>query len=137
MSLATVCAEIAAVVAGAGSGIAVSHNEPPEVVGRYPTSWVNPTGGRVVRAGDAMWLHQIELIVYVAARASNLPVEFAQVAPLVTSVERTIWDAYAANQFSVGIDKCLVASYSIGIRDFGGKPQHTVTFVIDVKEHTL
>lgn len=137
MSLASVCAEIAHVVADPASGIVDAHNEPPEMLGKYPASWVNPTGGRLDwRVGDKAWLHAIELIVYVTPRVANLPVEFARVAPLVNSVEQVISNAYLANEFSPGIDRCVVASYSIGIRDFGGKPQHCVTFTLDVKEHT-
>lgn len=138
MSLETVCAEIAAVAARPESGIAKAHNEPPETLGVYPTSWVNPVSGAITRGSeDAMWLHRIELIVYAAARASNLPVEFAKVAPLVTSVEAAFWRAFAQNELSAAIDHCLVTAYSIGIRDFGGKPQHAVTFTLDVKEHMV
>lgn len=138
MSLETVCAEIARVAARPESGIREAHNEPPERLGTYPTSWVNPVGGRVT-AGDedeALWIHQIELIVYVRPRVANLPVEFADVAPLVNSVERAIRRAWIGNQMAAGIDRCVVASYAIGLRGFAGKDQHCVTFTLDVKEHT-
>lgn len=138
MSLQSVCAELAAVLADPDSGIALSRNEPPEVLGQFPTSWVNPVGGTVARtSGDAMWLHQIEIIVYVAPRATNLANEFARIAPLVNSVEATVWTAYAdGNAFGQSVSRCVVTGYQVGIRDFAGKPYHAITFTVDVKEHT-
>lgn len=141
MSLVSVCAEIARVVGdpALASGVKTSLNSPPDVIGQgqYPLSWVNPVGGRVTPGDEdeALWVHQVELIVYVRPRVANLPVEFADVAPLVNSVERAIRRAWVLNQFAPGIDRCVVASYSIGLRDFGGG-QHSVTFTLDVKEHS-
>lgn len=138
MSLQSLCAELAEVVGRPESGIAVSRNEPPETIGSFPTSWVNPVSGTVARqSGDAMWIHQLELIVYVGPRVANLPTEFARVSPLVTSVERTIWEAYqAGDAFSPSVSRCVVSGYRIGLRQFGGKDYHSITFQIDAKEHT-
>lgn len=138
MSLQTVCAEIAEVLGRPGSGITVSRNEPPETLGAFPASWVNPVAGTVARqSGDAMWIHQIEVIVYVAPRVANLPAEFARISPLITSVERAIWDAYESGEaFSQTVSRCVVNGYRIGLRPFGGKDYHSITFSLDVKEHT-
>jgi len=138
VSLQTVCAELAEVIARPESGIVAAFNQPPEVLGSFPAAWVNPVSGTVARqSGDAMWLHRIELVVYVTPRVTNLPAEFARIAPLVSSVERAVWDAYeSGDAFGQGVSRAVVASYQIGLRDFGGKPYHSITFVVDVKEHT-
>lgn len=138
MSLAIVCAQIAAVAGRPESGIAAAHNAPPESLGRrFPVSWVNPVGGDVERISDeAMWLHRVELIVYVTPREDELPVEFAYMAPLVNSVEATFWAAFLNNDYPPEIDHIVVNRYSLGIREFAGDPYHTITFSLDVKEHT-
>lgn len=137
MSLASVCAEIATIAARPGSGIKQMLPGPPINIGTFPSAWVNPVSGQVTRtSGDAMWVHQIDLIVYVAPMVFNLPAEFALIAPLVNSVESTFWAAYDNNELSPNVSRCVVASYRFGIMDVGGKPQHSVTFTLDVKEHT-
>lgn len=138
MSLQTISAAIATIAGRDESGIAVAHNAPPETLGdRFPVSWVNPVGGHVTRASeDAMWEHRVELIVYVTPRLKDLPGEFARIAPLIYSVEATFWAAFEGDDFPAAIDHCVVTDYSIGIRDFAGRPMHSVTFTLDVKEHT-
>lgn len=138
MSLQSLCAELAEVVGRPGSGIAVSRNEPPETIGTFPTSWVNPVSGEVRRtSGDAMWIHSLELIVYVGPRVANLPAEFSRIAPLVSSVERAVWEAYqAGDAFGPSVSRCVVVGYRIGLRQFAGKEFHSITFQIDAKEHT-
>lgn len=138
MSLQSCVAEIADVLrAHPESGLAEVHAGPPERLGTYPCAWVNHRRGDVNRAAsDAMWTHEIDLVVYVAPRVANLPAEYALVAPLVSSIERVIWLAYLGTEFSGSLSACLVQSYEIGLVPFAGKDQHAITFRLWVKEHT-
>jgi len=137
VSLASVCAEIVDVLSDPASGIAQMLPGPPINVGTFPAAWVNPVRGTVTpQSGDHLWLHQIELIVYVTPLVFNIPAEFARVAPLVNSIEQTIWAAYEQNVFSPNVSRCVVSAYAFGIRDLQGKPVHSLSITLDVKEHT-
>lgn len=138
MSLELVCAELAAVMARPSSGIADAHNAPPEKLVAWPTSWINPASGTVARFSDqAEWDHRIELIVYVTPRIDASPVEFALVAPLISSVEKTLWEVYRdGGGFSGSVRKALVVAYKVEPRNFASDPQITVVFTVDVEEVT-
>lgn len=136
MSLVDVCSEIARVAALPGSGIAVAHNEPPEVLGtKFPVSYVDPMEGSfVLSIGESQRNDSVSLIVFVAPRDKNLPVEFARMAPIVDKVESTFRREYIQNGFSGNIRKLWVDRYVTGIRRFGSDFYHTVTFTIGVQE---
>lgn len=140
MSLPAVCDAVATIAARV-PGIATVHGRPPDQLGALPAAWVHPPSGTVRRAGDALWLHAVELIVYAADRRANLPAEFWPAVQLVNPVEAAFAAADESGEFSHGdgdpnLSRCVVARYEIGLRQFAGKEYVGVTFTIDVKEHT-
>jgi len=138
VSIASTCAELVQVLARPESGIRSAHAQPPEVLGALPAAMVVVNRGAVAyQSGDLMWTYTLDVVVYVTPRISNLPAEYARVAPLINSVVDTVWRAYEeGDAYGQTVSRCVVRDFTAGVRDFAGKPHHSITFSVDVKEHT-
>lgn len=138
MSISQTCADLIDVISAEGSGIRTAHAQPPEQLGVLPAAFVVVNRGTVAyQSGDLMWSYTLDLVVYVTPRVNNLPAEYARVAPLINSVVDTVWDAYEGGEsFGQTVSRCVISDFTAGVRDFAGKPYHSITFSVDVKEHT-